>query len=294
MRLEAVRGRLPAVLRLVHPFPSLLDGAVVALVALVAGGGMATAAILGSAMAALQFSIGAVNDLADASADAGRKPGKPIPAGEIGRPAAVATAAVAGTAGLVLAFLVGGGWLLLIAALGLAIGLAYDLWAKGTTLSWLPFAVGIPILPVFGWYGATGELPGLFLVLVPAAANAGTALAVANAIVDAERDVKAGRASVATALGLDRAAALVVILHGVVTLLAVASAAAVGAPVGWVVVVLLAAVVPLGGAALGVLAAARRGPALRELAWEVQAVGTGLLAVAWLSALSASVGPASA
>ena len=72
--------------------------------------------------------------------------------------------------------------------MGLGIGLAYDLWAKGTTLSWLPFAVGIPLLPVYGWYGATGELPGLFVVLVPAAANAGTALAIANAIVDMERD----------------------------------------------------------------------------------------------------------
>ena len=32
------------------------------------------------------------------------------------------------------------------------------------------------------------------------------------------------------------------------------------------------------------------GPALRELSWEVQAVGTGVLAVAWLAALGASAG----
>ncbi|MEW6225233.1 MAG: hypothetical protein AB1627_11450, partial [Chloroflexota bacterium] len=54
--------------------------------------------------------------------------------------------------------------------------------------------------------------------------------------------------------------------------------------------VLLAAAAPLGGAVLGLAATRRQGPALRELAWEIQAVGTGLLAVAWLVALSASEG----
>ena len=44
------------------------------------------------------------------------------------------------------------------------------------------------------------------------------------------------------------------------------------------------------GRLFGVAAAGRPGTARRELAWEIQAVGTGLLAVAWLSALSASVG----
>jgi hypothetical protein len=46
----------------------------------------------------------------------------------------------------------------------------------------------------------------------------------------------------------------------------------------------------ISGAVLGLAAAEREGPHLRELAWEVQAVGTGLLAVAWLVALSASEG----
>ena len=42
---------------------------------------------------------------------------------------------------------------------------------------------------------------------------------------------------------------------------------------------------------LGLVAVVRGGgPGWRELAWEVQAVGTGLLAVAWLGALSAASG----
>ena len=180
---------------------------------------------------------------------------------------------------------------MLLAAIALAIGVWYDLRAKGTTLSWLPFAVGIPLLPVFGWYGAAGSLPGVFLVLVPAAANAGTALAIANAIVDMERDDAAGIESIALALG--RAA------RGLARGRAPRGRRGPRAGDGGR---------RRGPDRLGArrparrLRAARRarssglarsrggGPGWRELAWEIQAVGTGLLAVAWLAALSASAG----
>lgn len=280
-------SRFVAASRLVHPFPSLLDGAVVALIALVAGGGLSTALVLGISMTCLQFAIGTVNDIVDAPFDEGIRTGKPIPDGVVSPGRAFQVAAVAAVAGLVLA-LVGGPGLVLLALVGLGIGMAYDLWAKGTTLSWLPFAIGVPLLPVYGWYGATGEIPGLFLVLVPAAANAGTALAVSNAIVDMERDEEAGNRSIALALGPGRASGVVLALQIVVAILAVGTTAVLGAPTGWVVAVLAAALVPLGGAVLGIAAATREGTGLRELAFEAQAVGTGLLAVAWLCALSAS------
>jgi 4-hydroxybenzoate polyprenyltransferase len=280
--------RLGGLGRLVHPFPSILDGAVVALVAVVAGGSNRIAILLGVSMTLLQFGIGALNDVVDARRDAIAKPGKPIPAGLVSLPDARMVAAGAAAVGLVLSA-AGGIPLVVLAAIGLAIGIWYDLRAKGTTLSWLPFAVGIPLLPVFGWYGAAGSLPGVFLVLVPAAANAGTALAISNSIVDVERDEESGAESIALALGPGRAAWLALALHGVVALLAVATAAVLGAPAGWVAAVVVAALVPITGASLGV-ASARRSPGWRELAWEVQAVGTGLLAVAWLGALSASSG----
>ena len=282
-------ARLAAAARLVHPFPSILDGAVVVLIALVAGGGVLLALVLGLSMTLIQFAIGAVNDIVDAPSDAGRKPGKPIPAGLVSVRDARVVAAVSAALGLLLA-LAGGPGVVAVAAAGLMIGLAYDLWAKGTTLSWLPFAAGIPLLPLYGWYGATGSVPGLFLVLIPAAANAGTALAIANAIVDMERDLDAGDRSIALALGPARASALVLALHGVVAVLAVATTAVVGAPAGGGAAVLGASLAPLGGGVLGMIAAGRPDHGLRELAWEVQAVGTGLLAVAWLGALSASAG----
>jgi 4-hydroxybenzoate polyprenyltransferase len=278
---------LVAAARLVHPFPSLLDGAVVALIALVAGGGLPTALVLGASMTCIQFAIGAVNDIVDAPFDEGVRHGKPIPDGVVSPGRAALVAAVAAAVGLGLA-MAGGPVVALLALVGLGIGLAYDLWAKGTTISWLPFAIGVPLLTVYGWYGATGEIPGLFLVLVPAAANAGSALAISNAIVDMERDEEAGNRSIALALGPWRASGLVVALQFVVAFLAVATTVVLAAPTGWVVAVLAASLVPLGGAFLGVLASAREGIGLRELAFEAQAVGTGLLAVAWLCALSAS------
>jgi 4-hydroxybenzoate polyprenyltransferase len=276
-------------LRLVHPFPSLLDGAVVGVVALVGGGGPRAALTLGASMTLLQFAIGTVNDLVDAPRDAGVRADKAIPAGLVGAGTARIVAAVSAAGGLVLAA-ASGPWLVLLALVVLGIGAAYDLWARGTTWSWVPLAVGIPILPVFGWFGATSQLPGIFIILVPAAANAGAALAIANAVVDIERDEAAGSGSIAVALGPGRSSALVLALHLVVAVLAVATASELGAPTGWVTAIVLSAVVPIGGAMVGIGTALRAGTSGRELAWEIQAVGTGLLAVAWIGALSASTG----
>ena len=278
------------VARLIHPFPSVLDGFVVALVATVAGGDTATAVRLGLSMMAFQFAIGALNDLVDAPVDRIGKSDKPIPAGLVTPSAARGIVVGSALAGIVLAA-PGGLALIVIGLVGLSVGAWYDLRAKGTTLSWLPFALGVPLLPVFAWYGAAGSLPGVFLVLVPAAANAGTALAIANAVVDMERDEAAGIESIALALGARRASWLIVGLQGVVAALALGTAAVVGAPTGWAAAVLITACVPIAGGVLGLVAIYRGGGAgWRELAWEIQAVGVGLLAVAWLGALSAAAG----
>jgi 4-hydroxybenzoate polyprenyltransferase len=280
--------RHAAASRVLHPFPSILDGIVVVMVALVAGGGVLRALVLGLAMTFLQFSIGAFNDVVDAPSDADRKPGKPIPEGLVRRrDAALLALGCAGT-GLLLS-LVGGQSLVTVAVIGLVIGAAYDLFAKGTSLSWLPLAMGIPLLPIFGWYGATGTIPGLFVVLLPASANAGAALAIANALVDMERDIGAGKGSVAVALGPRLASRIVLGLHLVVATLVTLTAWYSGAPGGWVLAVVGCSLVPLGGAVLGILGAFREGTSLREFAWEAQAVGTGLLAVAFLAAISAAV-----
>lgn len=273
-------------MRVVHPFPSILDGTVVAVVAWVASGEVAVAARLALAMVLLQFAIGAVNDIVDAPRDAGRTPRKPIPAGLVTpRTArAIAVAAIAG--GLLLAAGFGIG-VLALAVSGLAIGLSYDLRLKGTALSWMPLAVGVPLLPVFGWYGATGTLPVVYLALVPIAALEGAALAIANALVDVERDRDAGVGSVAIALGTPAASAIAAGLQVLVGGLAVLTAVSAGAPAGWVATVIGSAAIPVGGAVAGAVAATR-GSGWREAAWDVQAVGAGVLAAGWLGSLGAA------
>src|SRR5436190_1389246 len=222
-------ARTAGLVRLVHPFPSALDALVVAAVSLVAGGAPATAVRLGVAMFALQASIGAVNDVVDERRDWGLKPGKPIPSGLVSRSGAKAVAVAAALTGVALAGASGAGTLML-AVVVLAIGYVYDRFAKGTAWSWVPFAVGIPLLPVFGWYGTTGDLAPVFRLLVPVAVVTGAALAIANARADAERDVAAGIDSVAIRLGPRRSWLVATALLGAIAAIAILTLVAWNAP----------------------------------------------------------------
>jgi 4-hydroxybenzoate polyprenyltransferase len=242
-------------------------------------------------MTLLQLGIGTVNDVVDAPRDAGRKAGKPIPAGLVG----LAGARVVAFACFALGTILAAGVSIAVGVLALiviAIGLAYDLRLKGTPWSWLPFAVGIPLLPVFGWVGATGTLHPTFAILLPAAVAAGAGLAIANSLVDVERDRAAGVSSVAVALGSAMAARLSVGLFAMVCTLACTSALVAGA-----------SPIAIGGVAvLGlvpVLAAAGTGPAgaassaRRERLWQVEAIGLAILAFDWLAViLGSGRGPA--
>jgi 4-hydroxybenzoate polyprenyltransferase len=171
-----------------------------------------------------------------------------------------------------------GGTGVVLAVVVIAIGLAYDLWLKGTPWSWLPFAVGIPVLPVFGWLGATGALPSAFVVLVPAAVAAGAALAIGNALVDVDRDREAGSSSVALALGPERAWLAHLVLVGVVALAAVTSVPWLGGSIAESGAIALVALLPIGAA----IAARGGGASRRERAWELEAVGIAALGIAWV------------
>ncbi len=235
-------------------------------------------------MTALQASIGALNDLRDAPADAGRKPGKPIPAGLVRPGTARLVVVTAAVAGLALAAPSGPG-LVLLAMIGLSIGYAYDLVAKGTPWSWVPFALGIPLLPVFGWYGAASTVPDWFVALVPMAAVAGGAIAVGNALSDVSQDIDSGTTTVATALGAHRAWWTLVGLWALTAALALGSLIALrgaGVTVG-----------PVGAVALGLgiiaVGTALARPTQRRAsgrAWEIQAVGAAIAAIGWLVAIA--------
>jgi 4-hydroxybenzoate polyprenyltransferase len=267
--------------RLVHPFPSLLDASLTAAIALVAGAPASVAALLGAAMLCLQASIGALNDLTDLPADAVAKPGKPLVRGPV-TPAMARVVIVAGLAvGLAVSAVVGLG-ALVVALLGVGTGYLYDLRLKGTGLAWLPFALGVPLLPVYAWIGATGTVPRAFAVLVPAAVAAGAALALGNQLADLAADRRAGVDSTARTIGRQGALAAIAALHAGVALAAIVSLVVLGGQGPGTVV----AVVGIGIVALGVGAAAGEWGALTQRAWELQASGTAVLAAGWVAALA--------
>ncbi|MFI5225865.1 MAG: UbiA prenyltransferase family protein [Candidatus Limnocylindrales bacterium] len=272
--------------RLVHPFPSILDAIVTGFLAALAGGGVAVVGMLAISMLFLQFSIGAVNDLADAAADGMAKPWKPIPTGVVPARTALVIASACATAGLVLAAVVSPATLV-IAALGLGLGFAYDLRLKGTAIGWLPFAVGIPLLPLFAWIGATGTVPPAIVVLSLIAAPAGAALAIANALPDLERDAASGVRTPATTLGRSTAWAVDAILQGLVVAVALVAVVIVGtAPPD----ILVGAVIfgSIVGIAAGVILSGRPSVAARQRGWELQAVALGGLAAGWVGAMAAA------
>ncbi len=275
-------GRWLAGLAVVHPFPSALNAIVVLMLALLAGAQLLTASTLAMAMLGLQFCIGATNDLLDESVDAVTKPAKPIPAGLVSRRTATAIALVSGGGGLMLAA-AHGLVVLAMAAFMLGAGLTYNLFLKRGPFSWLAYAVALPVLPLYAWWGAVSMFPPRAELVVPLAALAGPALQLANGIVDDERDRAAGASSLAVVLGRPRALALTFILQGTIHGLAWLSLTSAAVPD---VLALGTVALATSIAAAGLIMSASRSETRRERGWQAQAVSVGLLALGWLAAAS--------
>ncbi len=224
-------------------------------------------------MTALQLAIGTTNDLVDAERDTAAERPKPIPSGLVRPEAARVLACGAGLAGLGLAATVGPG-VLGVAAVGFALGLAYDLALRSRGLGWLAFVLGLPLVPIYGWLGGAGSLPAPILLLAAAAAPAGFGLAVANGRPDAVADRRSGTPSLA--LRLERRGPVAIVVAYGVAFSGLGAGLATwgggGAGLGLV------------GVGVGVLAVGLAvPPAVR--AWEIQAVGLAVVGVGWLAAL---------
>jgi 4-hydroxybenzoate polyprenyltransferase len=213
------------VLELLHPIPSLLTTVAALGFAWSFGIGWRDRRFwsVGAIMLLVQFSISAMNEWADADLDqrAGRQ--RPIPLGVVSREAAL-TVAVVGAVG---AFLLSalshlGPFALLLIGLGTACGWTYDLWLKPTPLSFVPFAIAFPLMPV--WIGALAgrPLPSL-LILFLGGSPLATAIHLADAIPDRDRDREAGLKTLAVALGkpgAERAAAALLLIGALVAFVA--------------------------------------------------------------------------
>lgn len=271
----------------VHPFPSLLNAALVLGLALVAGGSLRVATGLGLSMLGIQFAIGAFNDYFDVDLDEVAKPDKPIPSGLVARPTAAVIGTIAGGGGLLMAAAFGAPELLLAVAM-LTAGIAYDVILKRGPLGWVCLAVALPLLPVFAWFGAAGVMPPRAELLLPLAALAGPALQLANGLVDLDRDRAVGVRGLPAWLGRGASLAVMAVLQSAIHAVAWL-ALLLGEPVPPDILLL---VVAAGGLTLtGLVLSTSPRASYREWGWRAQAGGLALLALAWLAAVSGLVLP---
>src|SRR6266536_314633 len=211
--------------------------------------------------------------------DAGRAADKPIPSGAISRRAVTVLALASGLASLGFALALGPATLGL-AAVGLACAWSYDLWLKGTAASVLPFAIALPLVPLFG-YGAAGRFPPVLWWAWPIGALAAVAVHLADSLPDVESDRAAGVHGLAPRLGVRAAGTLVAAAYLVAVAIALGSGLAAGdAPVVLVGVVLAAA---LGLAALAAGSGADQRH--RRVAYRLLLAGLVALALGWAAAV---------
>jgi 4-hydroxybenzoate polyprenyltransferase len=238
-------------------------------------------------MLAIQASIGSLNDFADVGLDAGRKAGKPIPKGHASRQEALVIALTGLAIGVALTS-PSGLAALAVALAGAGCGYLYDLRLSRTPWSWLPFALALPLVPIYAWLGTTGGVPMPLLRLVPIGVLAGAGLALANGLADLERDVAAGIETAAGTLGLGRAWTVHAGLLAAAIGLALLTLAG-GSPGDARLErgpSLVALVLGSGLIAAGVALGRGGGPRSRERAWELEALGVAAFGAGWVAAVA--------
>jgi 4-hydroxybenzoate polyprenyltransferase len=271
---------LRALLRLTHPLPTLLNAVAAAALATVAGAPSNVAAQVALTMLGVHTFIGATNDYVDRHRDEGRSD-KPLARGQLPPRAALLMAAAGLTTGLTAAAQVSA-LTLVLAVLGAFVGFTYNVWMKHTALSWLPFAVGVSIIPAFAWSTVSSEIPAPILTLSLVALPGGAALALQNSLADRALDAERGVRSAAVRLGEARALGALVALHAVAFAALLLTAPSSTSPLLLFIAGLLLLV--------GTAGSATRSRWVRQRAWEICAAALALAALTVALATAEGVG----
>ena len=150
--------------------------------------------------AAMQLSIGILNDYCDRRLDALGGKNKPIVLGLI-RPHEALLAGLLMIA-IMFVILLPLNLVALLAALGyLALGQIYNLGLKSTPLSGILFALAMPLLPLYAFAGV-GRIPSMVIWFIPIGAILGVALNLANSLPDIEEDAAGKAQTLAVTLGV--------------------------------------------------------------------------------------------
>ncbi|MFZ9267651.1 MAG: UbiA prenyltransferase family protein [Candidatus Limnocylindrus sp.] len=269
-----------ALLRLAHPLPTLLNAVAAAALATVAGAGPSAAGLVALTMLGVHTCIGASNDYLDRHRDRGR-PEKPIASGALPPSAGLLLSAVGITVGLVAAAQVST-LTFALAVTGALVGATYNVWLKHTALSWLPFALGVSIIPAFAWSTVSSVLPTPILTLSLISLPGGAALALQNSLADRALDLQSGMRSAAVRLGERTAFGLLALLHLVSLTALLAFAPGNTSPTTLAVAALLLAI--------GVACSATRSRWARQRGWEISAAALAVAALSVALATAEGVG----
>lgn len=241
----SLRGQAAELAKACHPGPALAVTALATAYAVSAGLDPSRVVLVAAAVLAGQLSIGWSNDLIDLGRDrAVGRTDKPLAAGTLPESTARVACAAAVVATVILSLACGA----VAGAVHLgcvAAGWAYNLGAKATVLSWLPYAIAFGGLPVFITLAERGgSLPPWPVPVAGALLGIGAHLV--NVLPDLADDEATGVRGLAHRIGYHPASALAV------TSLAAATAVlvfAVDAPAVVLAVVVIAVLV-LAGVAL--------------------------------------------
>jgi 4-hydroxybenzoate polyprenyltransferase len=242
MTATAGRARASALLRASHPLPTVGVTAFTTALGVGAGNSVGRCVLIAAAIFAGQLTIGWSNDRHDVDADrqVGRSE-KPLAMGEVALPvvdAAIGVAVLA-TIGLSLAL----GWRAGLVHLGaVASGWLYNVWLKGTWLSWLPYAVAFGALPAVATL-ARSDHPAPAAWALLAGAFLGVAANFTNALPDLDNDRVTGFRGAPNRVGARGS-----LLIGAALLIGATAGIAVGPPgpvrwFGWAGVTAVAALV---------------------------------------------------
>ena len=195
-------SKLVGAVRLTHPFPTILNALLACLFMYMVSPAVDIGHLLTLALSvtAIHGAIGSLNDYCDYPLDRGAKPSKPLVRGLVTRGFARSQALILALTGLFLSQALS---LLTVcfATVVLLAGAWYDLWAKGTLVSWVPFAVFVPSLPLWA-FAATGRFELRLLSAYPLGALLSLGLNVTNTLPDLEADIAYGVQGLAHKIGL--------------------------------------------------------------------------------------------
>ena len=143
-----------------------------------------------AAVIALYGSIGALNDYCDYPLDKLSKPRKPLVRGLVSLRFALWESAILALAGIWLSVELNA-LTTVFSVLILALGIWYDFRAKRSLWSWVPYAVGIPTLPLWG-FAAAGRFEPVLLLAYPFGMLLSVGLNISNTLPDHDADAAFG------------------------------------------------------------------------------------------------------